>query len=92
MINKDAIWVGVIIGIIVPAVIYSIFLLGMDMANIRVSLIISEKMQLVLIAINAILLRQFMIKREQDNIGKGILIVTFIGVVIHTLHYYTDLF
>lgn len=92
MLNKDSIWVGSIIGIVVPAIIYIIFILGMEMADIYITLIVREKMLLVLFAINAILMRQFMIKREQDNIGKGILLVTFIGVIIYVAHYYTELF
>ena len=91
MLNKDKLWVGVIIGIVVPIVIYAIFYLGMEMTNNYVSTQVSEKMQLVLIAVNAILMRQFMIKREQDQIGRGILLITFVGVMLHLLKYYTDI-
>ena len=91
MLNKDKLWVGVVIGTLVPIVIYAIFYLGMEMANNYVTSHISEKMQLVLIAINAILMRQFLIKREQDHIGRGILLVTFIGVILHFMKYYSDI-
>jgi len=90
MLDKDKMWIGIAIGIIVPTVVYGIFYLGMEMAGKYVDSTMSEKMQLVLIAINAILMRQFLIKREQDNIGRGILLVTFIGVMWHFIHYYTD--
>lgn len=92
MLEKDKIWVGLVIGILLPLAIYTIFILGMDMSDRYVSSEISEKFQLVLIAVNAIVMRQFMIKRNQDNIGRGILIVTFLGVMLHMLYYYTDLF
>lgn len=91
MLEKDKIWVGAIIGIVLPVAVYTIFILGMDMAGNYVSNSISEKFQLVLIAVNAIIMRQFMIKRNQDNIGKGILLVTFLGVILHMLKYYTDI-
>ena len=91
MLEKDKIWVGAIIGIVLPIAIYTIFILGMDMADRYVTTTTSEKFQLVLIAINAIVMRQFMVKRNQDNIGKGILLVTFLGVIIHMLKYYTDI-
>lgn len=91
MLNKDKIWVGLIIGTLLPIVIYTIFILSMDMAGKYVSSETTEKFQLVLIAINAIIMRQFMIKRNQDNIGKGILAITFIGVILHMLKYYTDI-
>ena len=88
MLDKDKMWVGIVIGILVPAVVYGIFYLGMEMAGRYVDSVMSEKMQLVLIAINAILMRQFLIKREQDNIGRGILLVTFAGVMYHLINYY----
>ncbi len=91
MLEKDKIWVGVIIGILLPVAIYTIFILGMDMADRYVTTATSEKFQLVLIAVNAIVMRQFMVKRNQDNIGKGILLVTFLGVILHMLKYYSDL-
>ncbi|MGB1003393.1 MAG: hypothetical protein ACPGVC_04140 [Salibacteraceae bacterium] len=81
---------GAVIGIVLPVAIFSIFILGMDMADRYVTSVTSEKFQLVLIAINAIVMRQFMVNRGQDNIGKGILLVTFIGVILHMLKYYTD--
>ncbi len=90
MLEKDKIWVGAIIGILLPVAIYTIFILGMEMADRYVTTMISEKFQLVLIAVNAIVMRQFMIKRNQDNIGKGILLVTFLGLILHMLKYYTD--
>lgn len=92
MLEKDRMWLGIIIGILLPTAIYTIFSIGMEMAERYVSSEISEKFQLVLIAVNAIVMRQFMIKRNQDNIGKGILLVTFVGVIIHMLFYYSDIF
>ena len=91
MLEKDKIWVGIIIGFALPLALYTLFILGMDMAGNYVSKLTSEKFQLVLIAINAIVMRQFMVSRNQDNTGKGILLVTFIGVIAHMLNYYTDL-
>ncbi|MFT4752853.1 MAG: hypothetical protein ACI9GM_001324 [Salibacteraceae bacterium] len=91
MLEKDKIWVGVVIGVVLPLVIYTIFILGMEIAGRYVTHEVSEKFQLVLIAVNAIMMRQFMITRGQDNIGKGILLATFIGVILHTLKYYTDI-
>lgn len=91
MLDKDRFWVGLIIGIVLPLAIYTLFIEGMEIADRYVTNEISEKFQLVLVAINAIIMRQFMIKRNQENIGKGIFIITFIGVIIHSLKYYTDI-
>tara|TARA_R110002050_G_scaffold102774_1_gene211577 strand:+ start:12444 stop:12722 length:279 start_codon:yes stop_codon:yes gene_type:complete len=91
MLEKDKFWIGIVIGTLLPIAIYTIFALGMEMADRYVSNEISEKFQLVLIAVNAIVMRQFMIKRKQDNIGKGILFITFATVIAHVIYYYTDL-
>ncbi len=91
MLDKDKLWVGLIIGIVLPLGFYTMFILGMEMAGRYVTNETSEKFQLVLIAINAIVMRQFMIKRNQENTGKGVLLITFIGVILHMLHYYTDM-
>jgi len=90
MLEKDRFFIGLLIGILLPTAIYTIFILGMDMADRYVTNEISEKFQLVLIAVNAIVMRQFMIKRNQDNIGKGILFITFVAVIIHMVFYYSD--
>lgn len=92
MLNKDRYWVGIVVGIILPLIIYIIFSESMTLMNRYLSNEISEKFQLVLIAINVIIMRQFMLNRQQENTGKGIFIITFIGVIIHLLIYYTDLF
>lgn len=91
MLEKDKLWIGIVIGILLPVAIYTIFILGMDLAGRYVTSEISEKFQLVLIAVNAIVMRQFMIKRNQDNIGKGILLITFVSVIFHMIYYYTDI-
>ena len=91
MLDKDKMWVGIVIGIALPLAFYTMFILGMEMAGRYVTNETSEKFQLVLIALNAIVMRQFMIKRNQDNIGRGVLLITFIGVILHMLHYYTDM-
>ena len=91
MLDKDKMWIGLIIGIVLPLAVYTIFIEGMDMADRYVSNDTSEKFQLVLVAVNAIVMRQFMIKRNQEQIGKGIFIITFIGVILHSVKYYTDI-
>lgn len=50
---------------------------------------ISEKVQIMLVAVNAILMRQFLVKRNQERTGRGILLVTFVLVIAHLIYYYT---
>lgn len=92
MLNKNTYWIGMIIGILLPLILYFLFLESMDLMNRYVSNDTIEKFQLVLIAINSIVMRQFMLSRKQENTGKGIFIVTFIGVIFHVFTYYIHIF
>jgi hypothetical protein len=89
MLNKDSLLIGIGVGIIIPALVYGIFYFGMHLAGVRVTSEISEKMQLVLMGVNALAMRYFLVTREQDQIGKGILLVTFVGVIAHFITYYS---
>tara|TARA_B100000780_G_scaffold269426_1_gene228221 strand:+ start:742 stop:1035 length:294 start_codon:yes stop_codon:yes gene_type:complete len=90
--RKDSMLIGIVIGLVLPAIGYAIFYLGMDVADKFISARASENMQLFLIALNAVVMRQFMVKREQDNIGKGILMVTMAAALIHFIYYYSNWF
>jgi len=89
MLTKDRFITGILIGLVLPAVVYMLFTLSMEAAGNAVTGTVSEKMQLFLIAVNAVVMRQFMIKREQDNIGRGILLITMLGAIVHFIYYYT---
>ncbi len=91
MLNKDNIWVGVILGILIPVLAYGLFYGFMEISSRKITYEVFEKMQLVLIALNAIAMRHFLIKRQQDQIGRGILFVTFLLVIYHFAKYYTEL-
>ena len=90
MFKKDKVIVGVLIGIIMPIVLYYFIELSMEMSGRATSGKFSENLQLFLIAVNAFVMRQFMVKRDQDNIGKGIMGVTLIFVLVHVGLYYTN--
>lgn len=88
MLNKDKVWVGASIGLLVPSVVFSIFYLIMEMRQYYVSEEIVKNMVLVLFAINAIVMRQFFVTLNKDNIGRGIFMVTFIGVILFVIKYH----
>lgn len=92
MLQKDSLWVGLIIGIAVPAGLFFLFVQIMELAGKPVYADVKEKVELLVLGINVLIMRQFMLKRNQDNIGKGILLVTFIAVIIHFLRFYSHLF
>lgn len=88
MLEKDKMITGILIGILLPVVLYALFYFIMQVSGIYVTETLSEKTILFLIGINAFFMRHFMVKREQDQIGKGILIVTFLGAIVYVIYYY----
>jgi hypothetical protein len=89
--HKDSIFLGMAMGIVLPAALYGLFHLSMYASGMFVTDSISEKMQLFLIAFNAVAMRFFMVNREKDRIGRGILLVTMLGALVHFTYYYTAL-
>lgn len=90
--KEDKFTTGIAIGILLPIVLYFIVDQSYGIADKYMSDTVSEKLQLLLFAINAIMMRQFMVKRGQDNIGKGILLITMVMVIAHFVYYYTSFF
>ena len=80
-----------LIGIIVPVILYVMIYLVLDLSGITMGLgtALSEKVQIMLVAVNAILMRQFLVKRNQERTGRGILLITFAMVIAHLIYYYT---
>ncbi|MAX80292.1 MAG: hypothetical protein CL843_08965 [Crocinitomicaceae bacterium] len=89
--REDSFFTGLIIGLLLPV---GLFFLGQEILELmdkEMTESLGEKLQLFLFAVNAIMMRQFMIKREQDKIGRGILVMTMILVFSHVIYYYTSL-
>lgn len=93
MINlrEDSFFTGIVIGGLLPVVLYFIIAESFSLADKSMSDSTFEKLQLFLFAVNAVIMRQFMVKRGQDNIGKGILLITMLMVLAHFVYYYTSL-
>ena len=89
MLKKDSLLIGILVGISVPAVVFGMFYFGMELAGFRLTSEITEKMQLLLMGVNALVMRYFLVTREQDQIGRGILLITFVGVIAHFIKYYS---
>ena len=87
VIKKDDLLTGVLIGILLPIFTYLLIYLTSTFGKRLMLDHVFESLQLLLIAINAIVMRYFMITRDQENIGRGILGVTFIWVIAWVVSY-----
>jgi hypothetical protein len=87
MFKKDSMIIGILLGILVPIIAFGLFY-GI---NILISqfftkgyLIFTMPTLFVLsIFVNVLFFRYFMMKRQQDYIGRGILLATFLYAFVY---------
>jgi len=88
MIKKNSYILGIAMGIIIPvilfAVIYGINYLTGIIFHLAAMLSI-HKMMFVSIALNILPMRYYLMNREIENTGKGILLITLILIIIVTV-------
>ena len=85
--KKDKILSGIILGIILPAIIflivYSINSWAEKQFNDGNVILTIDTLLLISIFANLFTFRSAMIKRKKDQKGKGILIVTFVFAIVY---------
>lgn len=92
--KKDQMSSGVLLGLLFPLALYGIMVGLLKLQGKFFGGDFHENTQLLLIAINALFMRHFMIDRDQENVGKGILAATFIWLLYYVIrfHLYPELF
>jgi hypothetical protein len=80
--KKDAFWLGLLLGVVVPLVLYAILhyinIFIVNKVNNRPYLT-DATVQIISLAANLIVMRYYLINRKADKTGRGILLVTFIA-------------
>jgi hypothetical protein len=88
MIKKNSYLFGIFLGIIVPAIIFGI-LYGLNMLtgvfSHSIAYLPINKMMFVSIALNILPMRYYIVKKDLENTGKGILIITLVLILIVTV-------
>lgn len=85
MLNKDSFSFGLILGTLTPILFFSIlFLVNLFIEQVVIdgAFIEWNKLVLVSIAINLIVLRYYFVKLKFDKTGRGILLITFTLVLL----------
>ncbi len=87
--RRDSIWLGIIIGIVFPAILFAIlFSLSKLLApEGKEYLVKMSTILLVSIFPNLFTLRYYLTKLKYDRTGRGILLVTFIFAIVYFLIY-----
>ncbi len=85
LIKKDSFVTGIIVGIVFPAIVYCILhFLNVSFPNPKtnVTFIKESTVQILGIAVNAILLRYYLINLKADKSGRGIMLITFVMAIL----------
>ena len=88
MIKKNSYIVGIAVGIIIPVILFAV-LYGINFLTgiiFQTTILLSiHKMMFVSIALNILPMRYYLMNKEVENTGKGILIITLILIIIVTV-------
>ena len=88
--KKDTFFVGILIGIILPALFYLVMIL-IDMGIVQLfnthMLAKQEYLYLLSIAINLFAIKYYFVNLQYDKTGRGILLVTFALAIIYFVLY-----
>jgi hypothetical protein len=88
MLKKDSYWFGILIGILIPSVIFG-FLYGLNLltgvfSGSLITLSVN-KLLFLSIALNIVPFRYFFVKENVEKTGKGILAITVVSIILVTL-------
>ncbi|MDR1792276.1 MAG: hypothetical protein LBR36_02380 [Bacteroidales bacterium] len=87
--QKDSMWVGILIGIVPPIVLFALlWLISMSFAPEGKDYLIKIP-TLILLSVfpNLFTFRYFLVKRKLERIGRGILLVTFVIAICYLIAY-----
>lgn len=86
MLKKDNIWLGVLVGMVLPAIFYLVIkgiLLLVHQFSGKSAILQEETIYLLSIFINLVPIRLYFVNFKSDKTGRGILLVTFIMMVAY---------
>jgi hypothetical protein len=83
--KKDNMLLGIALGAVIPVILY--YILSLSTSNIyknlnTLTLIPDATLKVVSIVLNVFIFRHYMLKLQFDRTGKGILLSTFIYVIL----------
>ena len=88
LLAKNNIWLGIVLGLFVPLILYFI----LERVNALVTKwflysvhpMISElNIQLIAVFMNLYIFRRYLIRKEYEMTGRGVVLVTFIFILVH---------
>ncbi len=81
MFNRNSVWFGALIGILMPLILYALLYGALELYNklAEAPLVFNENiLQLISPVINLFFIRYYFVTKKYDDTGRGLLLVTFI--------------
>ncbi|MBP5412991.1 MAG: hypothetical protein J6Y47_07040 [Bacteroidales bacterium] len=88
--KKDAIWFGMLLGLVIPAILYGILYavsLALMPQNATEPVLKTGTIILVALFPNLLILRYYLVKLNLDKTGRGMLLSTFILAMVYFVYY-----
>lgn len=85
--NRNNIWFGLGLGIIIPMIMYALLMLLIDILSnhftFGIPLISVINRQLIAVFLNLFIFKSYLIKKEYEMTGRGVVIATFLYTLVH---------
>jgi hypothetical protein len=84
MFNRNSLWFGVLIGILMPLAVYGLLLGALELYNLGYPRKFDiNLLQLISPVINLFFLRYYFVTKKYDDTGRGLMLVTFVFVIAY---------
>ena len=84
MFNRNSLWLGIVIGIAMPLILYGLMYLVLLLYNYYSGgeVLLNERMlQIIAPVANLFFIRYYFVTRKYEDTGRGVLLVTFVYVI-----------
>ena len=84
MFNKNSLWVGIVIGIIMPLILYGLMYLVLLLYGHytdKEATLNETMLQIIAPVANLFFIRYYFVTKKYDDTGRGVLLVTFVFVI-----------
>lgn len=86
MFNRNSLWLGMVIGIAMPLILYGLMYLGFFLYNYYFggeAMLNEAMLQIIAPVVNLFFIRYYFITKKYEDTGRGILLVTFVYVIAY---------
>jgi len=84
MFNRNSLWSGMVIGILMPLILYGLMYLGLLVYNHYAggeAMLNETMLQIIAPVVNLFFIRYYFVTKKYDDTGRGVLLVTFVFVI-----------